>query len=47
MTLPKAFVLCTEAKRFYERKKAETNKVVAIKALACWRTNWHGHASTF
>lgn len=25
---------CAEAKRFYERKKAKTNKVVAIKALA-------------
>lgn len=25
---------CAEAKRFYERKKARTNKVVAIKALA-------------
>jgi transposase len=25
---------CTEAKRFYERKKAKTNTVVAIKALA-------------
>lgn len=25
---------CTEAKRFYERKKAKTNNVVAIKALA-------------
>ena len=25
---------CVEAKRFYERKKARTNKVVAIKALA-------------
>lgn len=25
---------CAEAKRFYERKKAKTNNVVAIKALA-------------
>ena len=25
---------CPEAKRFYERKKAKTNNVVAIKALA-------------
>ena len=25
---------CAEAKRFYERKKARTNRVVAIKALA-------------
>lgn len=25
---------CAEAKRFYERKKAKTNTVVAIKALA-------------
>ena len=25
---------CAEAKRFYERKKAKTNKVVAIKSLA-------------
>jgi transposase len=25
---------CPEAKRFYERKKAKTNKIVATKALA-------------
>jgi transposase len=25
---------CTEAKRFYERKKAKTNTIVATKALA-------------
>ena len=27
---------CAEAKRFYERKRAKTNSVVAIKALAHW-----------
>ena len=29
-----ALRFCPEAKRFYERKKARTNTVVAIKALA-------------
>lgn len=29
-----ALRFCPEAKRFYERKKAKTNTVVAIKALA-------------
>jgi transposase len=29
-----ALRFCPEAKRFYERKKAKTNPIVAIKALA-------------
>ena len=41
-TRPRAFVeaanfalrYCPEAKRFYERKKRKTNRIVAIKAVA-------------
>ncbi|CAG4884329.1 protein of unknown function [Georgfuchsia toluolica] len=29
-----ALRFCPEAKRFYERKKAKTNSIIAIKALA-------------
>ena len=35
---------CPEAKRFYERKKAKTNNIVATKALA--HTSWRAPATT-